>query len=125
MVEPKEFKNHIRKIVSQDYQLEFLGKEFDFIANSLTETKAKKIYQWISRIIERSVQPITISSKKPYKKWPINQLLTFRYPVNINNVEYRILLVKVKNSMYVEFHLGDHNYYDKIRKDLNLKKGSY
>ncbi len=63
--------------------------------------------------------------KKQYKEWAINDLLTFRYPFSINNNEYRILFVKVKNSIYIEFHLGDHKYYDKVRKELDLKKGSY
>jgi len=25
---------------------------------------------------------------------------------------------------FIEFHLGDHKYYDKVRKDLDLKKNS-
>ena len=60
------------------------------------------------------------TSKKPYKEWMINELLTFRYPFSIRNTEYRILFVKVKNSAYIKFHLGDHNYYDKVRKNLSL-----
>lgn len=125
MVNLEEFKNRIRTSISQEYQLEFLGKNFDQIVSLLTETKTEKIYQWVSRIIEKNIQPIAIGSKKPYKEWTVNQLLTFRYPFIINNVEYRILLVKVKSSVYIEFHLGDHKYYDKVRKDLNLKKSNY
>ena len=34
---------------------------------------------------------------------------------------FEIVDLKVKNSIYIEFHLGDHKYYDKVRKDLNLK----
>jgi hypothetical protein len=64
-------------------------------------------------------------SRKEYKEWIINQLLVFRYPFIVNNTEYRILFVKVKNSLYIEFHVGDHKYYDKVRKDLSLKKSSY
>ena len=125
MVNPEEFKGKIKEIVSQQYNIEFLGNNFDQIVNFLTEIKAKKIYQWISKVIEREIQPIFIGSKKPYKEWSLNQLLVFRYPFSIGKTEYRILFVKVKDSIYIEFHLGDHKYYDKVRKDLNLKKTSY
>jgi len=82
-------------------------------------------YKWIKEITAKKIQPILVGSKKPYKNWTINQLITFRYPFSIANTQYRILFVKVKNSIYIEFHLGDHKYYDKVRKDLSLKKGSY
>jgi len=31
----------------------------------------------------------------------------------------------VSQDYKIEFHLGNHKYYDKIRKDLTLKKGDY
>ena len=74
--------------------------------------------------MQKKIQPIIIGSKKQYKYWSVNELLTFRYPFSIENTEYRILFVKVKNSIYIEFHLGDHKYYDKVRKELDLKKNS-
>jgi len=125
MVNPDEFKGKIKEIVSQQYNIEFLGNNFDQVVNFLTDIKAKKIYQWISKVIEREAQPIFIGSKKPYKEWSLNQLLVFRYPFSIGKTEYRILFVKFKDSIYIEFHLGDHKYYDKVRKDLDLKKNSY
>ena len=125
MVNPNEFKKKIGESISQDYKVEFLGKNFDQIVNLLTEIKADKIYQWVKEIIERKIQPISIGSKKPYKEWVVNELLTFRYPFSIESTEYRILFVKVKNSVYIEFHLGDHKYYDTVRKDLDLKKSNY
>ena len=125
MVELEEFKKKIENMISQDYQVEFLGSNFDKITSLLSDTKAEKIYSWIEEVAQKNIRPIVVAAKKPYKKWQVNQLLTFRYPLNVSNIEYRILLVKVKNSVYVEFHLGDHNYYDKVRKDLNLKKGNY
>ncbi|MBU1203826.1 MAG: hypothetical protein KKG60_02030 [Nanoarchaeota archaeon] len=122
MVDATEFRTRVTKILSQDYQIEFLGGNFDKIVNFITETKAGKIYAWISEVINENIQPIIISSKKSYKKWKMNQLLVFRYPLNINNIEYRVLLVKVKNSIYIEFHLGSHKYYDKVRKDFDLTR---
>jgi hypothetical protein len=125
MVDSAIFKEKLRGLVPQDYEIEFLGKNFEQIVNLISETKAEKIYVWIKDVVKNQIQPITISSKLQYKDWTINQLLVFRYPFNINNVEYRILFVKVKNAVYIEFHLGDHKYYDKVRKDFGLKKTSY
>jgi len=124
MVNPKEFKNKVEKLVLQDYKVEFLGKNFDLIVNSLTDIKAEKIYKWVKDVMINNIQPILIGSKKPYKEWRISELLTFRYPFSIGKTEYRIMFVKVKNSIYIEFHLGDHKYYDKVRKELNLKKSN-
>lgn len=125
MVQPEGFKNKITSLISQEYKIEFLGKNFDSIVLLLTETKAEKIYRWINEVMQRKIQPIVIGSKKNYKEWVVSELLTFRYPFSIENTEYRILFVKVKNSVYIEFHLGDHKYYDTVRKDLDLKKSSY
>lgn len=125
MVEPNIFKDKIRNMVSQEYTLEFLGSNFDQIVSLLSDSKTQSIYDWINQVIDRKIQPITIGSKKEYKDWQISELMTFRYAFNISNVEYRILFVKVKNSFYIEFHLGDHKYYDKIRKSLDLKKRNY
>ena len=122
MVNAEEFKGKIVTILTQNYEIKFLGNNFDKIVSFLSETKAEKIYNWIEEVVTEEFQPILIASKKPYKDWTIKQLLTFRYPFSVNNTEYRILLVKIKNSVYIEFHLGDHKYYDKVRKELDLKR---
>lgn len=122
MVNPSLFKKKVENIVAQDYKVEFLGKNFEQIVKLLTEHKAEKVYAWLTDVIQKRIQPILIGSKKQYKQWSINELLTFRYPFSIENTEYRILFVKVRNSIYIEFHLGDHKYYDKVRKDLDLRR---
>lgn len=125
MVNPEDFKKRIRELVIQEYNLEFLGKNFDQICGLLTENRVEKIYQWVKDLVDERIQPIFIGSNKLYKEWEVSELLIFRYPLSIGNIEYRILLVKVKNSVYIEFHLGDHKYYDQVRKDLDLKRTSY
>ncbi len=125
MVNTEEFKKKISELISQEYKIEFLGKNFDEIVQTLTETRVEKICSWIQNVLSEQIQPIVVGSQKQYKSWAINELLTFRYPFVIGNTEYRVLFVKVKNSIYIEFHLGDHKYYDKVRKDLDLKKNSY
>ncbi len=120
MVNAEEFKKRIQELIAQEYKVEFLGDTFDDIVSHLTEAKAEKIGAWLRQVIEKNIQPILVASKKPYKDWRTGQLLTFRYPFTVGNMEYRILLVKVKNSIYIEFHLGDHKYYDTVRKELDL-----
>ena len=125
MVNPEDFKKTIRRLVSQDYKLEFIGDNFEKIVNLMSETKAEKVYKWVEIIIKRDVQPITVGSKKKYKDWSVYELLFFKKDMNIDNTEYRLFFMKVKNSFYIEFHLGKHEYYDKLRKKLDLTKKNY
>ena len=120
MVKVEEFKKKIETILSQDCNIEFLGDNFDHIVLLISETKADKIYSWIEQVLKKDIRPIVIGSTRRYKDWTANQLLTFRFPLNLENTQYRILLVKVKNSVYIEFHVGNHRYYDKVHKDLDL-----
>lgn len=34
----------------------------------------------------------------------------------------RCIIIKIKNREFKEIHLGDHDYYDRLRKILGLKK---
>ncbi|MBU0979726.1 MAG: hypothetical protein KJ709_02890 [Nanoarchaeota archaeon] len=124
MVSVEGFKKAIEDAISQDYQIEYLGKNFDKTVGLLTEAKAAKIYRWVDDVARKNIQPILVGSDKPYKGWTISELLTFRYPFSIGRTEYRVMLVKVKNSIYIEFHLGNHKYYDKVRKELDLRNKS-
>jgi hypothetical protein len=40
------FKKTIRGLVSQDYQIEFLGDNFDKTVQLLSSVKADEIYKW-------------------------------------------------------------------------------
>ena len=51
MVDPEEFKKRIQANISQDYKVEFLGKNFEQIVQLLTDTKGEKIHQWIEDIV--------------------------------------------------------------------------
>ena len=124
MADPTDFREHVRSLVRQEYTLEFLGEHFDEIVSGFSDKFADSIYAWIKSVLDRKVQPILIGSDKRYRGWKMHELLTFRHAFSIENVQYRILFVKVKNSFYIEFHLGDHRYYDKVRKELDLKRSS-
>lgn len=125
MADVEKFKEKIRNVVSQDYRLEFLGDNFEKTVNLLSETKVRKIYEWIGNIINGSIHPLSVGSKKKYKDWNIYELLFFKKDMNIESVSYRIFFIKVKNLCYIEFHLGKHEYYDKLRKQLDLTKKNY
>ena len=45
MADSKKFKQNIEELISQDYKVEFLGKNFDKIVSLLSDTKAQKIYK--------------------------------------------------------------------------------
>jgi len=125
MVNPEDFKSKIKEIISQDYKLEFLGDDFNTIIKNISEPKADNIYKWVDQIIKRNIQPITVGSKKKYKNWLVYGLLFFKKDLKIENTDYRVFFMKVKNSFYIEFHLGKHKYYDKLRKRLDLTKKNY
>ena len=125
MVDPSEFKKQIKKRIIQNYTIEFLGDDFDDICGQISVTRAQRIYDWIEKAIRNEIQPIPKTSDKKYKQWSVYELLTFIHKLDINGVEYRILFIKLKNSFYIEFHLGSHKYYDKLRSKLDLTKKDY
>ena len=127
MTDVTKFKKSIKSIISQKYELKFLGgrENLDNIVRKLPEKKAEEIYKWIAGIFKKEVAPIYTASKRKYKDWRIRDLLSFRKEFKIESTEYRILFIKVKNSFYIEFHIGDHKYYDRIRKQLDLTKKNY
>lgn len=47
-------------------------------------------------------------------------LFVFRHPLMIGTAQYRIILVKFRNSIYIEFHPGNHKYYDKVRRNPKM-----
>ncbi len=126
MVNPEEFKQRIIDIVSQEYRIDFLGTDFDKTIEKISETKAEKIFKWVAEVVEENIAPIMKNIKdKKYKGIPLNQLLSFRKELQISGNDYRIMIIKIKGSYYIEFHLGQHKYYDSLRKDLGLTRKDY
>jgi hypothetical protein len=126
MVNPEDFKEKIADIIAQDYEIKFLGDDFDKTIDKISETKADKIYDWVKQVTRDSIAPIMKNAKnKKYKGLPLNQLLSFRKEIQISGNDHRIMIIKIKSANYIEFHLGQHKYYDKLRKDLGLTKKDY
>lgn len=67
MVNPSEFKQKIEEIISQDYKVEFLGKNFNQIVALLTEIKAEKIYLWVKDIVGKKISRLQLVLKTRIK----------------------------------------------------------
>lgn len=116
MVIVNKFKIDIQKTLKQP--VEFIGENFDDIVKNLSTNKANRIITWTKNVKEQHIQPILKHSNKKYKEWHISELMSFRYPFQIQNQKYRIILIKVKNSYYIEFHIGNHKYGRNLQVDF-------
>ena len=125
MVDPNIFRQTIQNMLKQDYKIEFYGTNFDKTIQVLSERKMQQIYSWIKQIIENRIRPLITNKNASYKEVPLNQILTFRKEISINNNEHRIMLLKIKNLNYIELHLGTHKYYDQLRRSLGLTNKKY
>lgn len=67
MVDSENFKKIIKQHLPQDYEIEFLGNNFDQIVHQITEAQAEKIYAWIEEVVKNKIQPIFVGSNKTYK----------------------------------------------------------
>lgn len=77
-------------------------------------------------MVRDDIAPIMKNEKnKSYKGIPLTDLMSFRKEVQISGNEHRIMLIKIKSSYYIEFHIGQHKYYDHLRKSLGLTKKDY
>lgn len=123
MVDINNFKKGVIEILNQK-EILFEGKNFEKIINIISEVQEEKIFNWLKRVKNKEEKELLIHLNLKYKNWKLSELLTFRYAFSINNIEYRILVVKVKNENFIEFHLGNHKYYDKKTGELFLKKST-
>jgi hypothetical protein len=126
MVDVTEFKEKVTEIISQDYKIDFLGDDFDKTIDRLSETKAEKIYAWVREVVENNIAPIMKNARdKKYKGIPLNEILSFRKEIQVAGSDHRIMLIKIKSEHYIEFHISQHKYYDRLRKNLGLTKKDY
>ena len=78
MVKPESFRRSIKRLLSPEYEVEFLGNKFEQTVRLLTERAAERIFSWIEKAIKKDFRPITIKSQKQYKNWFMHQLPVFR-----------------------------------------------
>ena len=109
----------VREELSSD--VSFLGNNHKEIVQKISNQQFSNIFSWLKRIVSQEIRALHPKRGQQYKGVPTNELLVFRYALNIEGVAYRVLLVKIKNEFFWEFHLGKHDYYDDVRKKLSLK----
>ena len=105
----EELKQEIKRIFGEQI---IFNKEFDYYAEDI-KNLSLTLLDWCQLINERKVPPISKSILKDN--------IVFIKKIGSSS---RCVVIKIKNREFKEIHLGDHNYYDKLTKDLGLKKSS-
>ncbi|MBR9690206.1 hypothetical protein GOV08_00825 [Candidatus Woesearchaeota archaeon] len=105
----EELKHKIRELFGK--QITF-NKEFDSYASTIKNLETN-LLEWCSILKEGKIRPLF-----PPK---LKDSVVFIKKIGSSN---RCVVIKIMNKEYKEVHLGDHNYYDKLRKILGLKKDS-
>ena len=112
-MEGKEVRKQLLSTFGQ--QLKF-NKEFDKYAEQLKEGMLQDFFAWCNDckndVADRSTPPI-----KKYK----HLLVFFRKIAS----DVRAVLIKEKNSNFIEIILSGHKHYDDTRMKLGYKKSSY
>ena len=106
-MKPKEFKETIIRILNQD--IKFDG-HVEKVAESITEHRQEKILEWIKECKEGMQRP------EPCRNF--RNLISFIYKSNDNRI--RCILIKEKESYFIELFIDKHKYYDRKRKYLGL-----
>ena len=103
----EELKHKIRDIFGE--QIVF-NKEFDDCAEAI-KSLDDDLITWCILIKDRKISPIS--------KSVLGDQIVFIKKIGSSN---RCIVIKIVNGEFREVHLGDHAYYDKLRKFLGLKK---
>ena len=94
----------------------YFNDDFDFYARGLKVEMKISLIDWCVYCKEGRLRGQT-----PLKEKMKNLYVFFK---KIGN-DTRAILVKVKNSDFIELHLVRHKEYDDIRKKFGFKKSSY
>ena len=120
-MDPVRFKERVTVLLGE---VAFLGPQFDAIVQKLSDDAVRTIITWLQTITERKERALLPTHGSQYKSVPTGDLLVFRKELSIEGKAMRILLVKIKNAQYWEFHLGKHAYYDEVSEQLQLRRSS-
>ena len=88
------------------------NKEFDNYAQTIKNLD-ENLLEWCKRVKNQELPPAYPKKAK--------ESVVFIKKIGSSN---RCIVIKIKNGIFSEIHLGDHNYYDKLRKRLGLKEDS-
>lgn len=105
----EELKLKLREILGE--QIEF-NKEFDKYAETIKNID-DNLMNWCKFVKEGKLR----ANRAPRRE----EVMVFIKKIGSSN---RCIVLKIKNGEFKEVHLGDHAYYDKLRKELGLKSDS-
>lgn len=88
------------------------NKDFDMYATTIKNLDINLI-DWCRKVKDDEIKA------EPSPK--IRKIIVFIKKIGSSN---RCIVLKIKNGIFTEIHLGDHEYYDKLRKVLGLKRDS-
>src|SRR3989338_5490092 len=106
----EEFKRNLQNIFGE--QIRF-SVDFDSYTEEIKNIDDDFI-GWCLQLKEKKIDPIP--AKRKYRDH-----LVFVKKIGSSN---RCIVIKIKNGEFKEVHLGDHDYYNQVMKELGLKKRS-
>lgn len=89
------------------------NKDFDLYAEGLKENMQESLVEWCRQLKDKEIRPLQSETQK--------EVIVFVKRVGSTN---RCIVLKIVNDVFKEVHLADHAYYNKIMKNLGLKKSS-
>ena len=105
----EELKYRLREIFGEQV---LFNKEFDDYAITIKNLDVNLV-MWCQKVKEEEIKPVPTKDK---------QNLIFIKKIGSSN---RCIVIKIINGEFKEVHLGDHKYYDEIRKRFGIKQSSY
>lgn len=105
----EELKQQLRDLFGE--QIVF-NKEFEIYATTIKNLDVNLI-DWCKKVRDEDIKA------QPSPK--VRKILIFIKKIGSSN---RCIVLKIKNGIFTEIHLRDHDYYDRLRKILGLKKDS-
>jgi len=102
---PSVFKERVVALLGD--HVEFLGPSFDDIVGALTPGAEERIFAWVDGVVGRHGKMLHPKPRRRYKGYETHNLIVFRTDFSLEGAPYRILLVKVKNSWYIELEERD------------------
>jgi 23S rRNA pseudoU1915 N3-methylase RlmH len=106
----EEIKQQLRKIFGERI---IFNKDFNKYAEGLKQVMQERFVNWCKQVKEKEIQAIPSKTKE--------EVLVFVKKIGSTN---RCIVLKIVNDEFKEIHLADHDYYNKIMKNLGLKKSS-
>ena len=104
----EELKNRLRELFGEQV---IFNKEFDCYVENIKNNET--LLEWCNLVKDRKIKPISKSVLK--------EKIVF---IKKRGGSTRCIIVKIINGEVKEIHLADHDYYDKLTKELGIKDSS-